>query len=541
MGLLMRSASVRRLLFAAVALLLVPACTEKPPAPDSGNPVAPGDVAPTPTNVAVEVTASSVSLSWSVDDATGVSQYRVYRGAGSSELRWIATTSSTAYVDSDVVRNTLYRYQVAAVRAGLEGPRSLTVTALPANYGIVLEGGAEVTSARSISPGSRQIRVDLVAPTGTAFVRLSEDPALAGAPPRPLDQNDPVETFALSTGDGLKTVYARFTTDGGGLSEVVSASIVLDTKAVIELVTEDSADQVLVVDDILHVAVTVDAPGGIASVDLGTTVLGLALFDDGTNGDVTPDDGVYERDFTITAGVEVVEAPVTAFFQDTVGNVADPRSSATKVTIADPPAAVTFDDGASDVVGAAMQLVWSRNLDGDFAAYRIHRSPAGQGSVDENDPVIATVTDSATLTYTDSGLTGGTQYTWGVAAVDQNGFASALDSITRTMDFDPVLQSTTLSPDVGPEGTTFQYDCVYRHPSGLAPLEINVIVDGTQVYPMTQVGSGTNWTGGEPFRVTANLAAGSHTYAFVAVATDGSGTRSPLDEDSVFNGPLVTP
>jgi hypothetical protein len=534
---------LRRLALPILAgfLLGLPACTQKPEDPGSGSPVAPDDVAPVPSNVSVEVTASSVTLTWQIADATGVTQYRVYRAAGNAELRWIASTTSLTYTDSDVIRNTTYRYQIAAVKAGYEGLRSATVAALPANFGLVLEGGAEATAARSISPGSRQIRVDLVAPSSTASVRLSEDPAFPGAVPRPFDLADPVETFALSAGDGTKTVYARYTSEGGALSEVVSSSIVLDTKAVISLVTEDSSDQILLVNDVLHLAVTVDAPGGSVQADLGTAVLGLVLFDDGTNGDGTPNDGVYERDFTITAGVEVVEGPVVAHFEDTVGNVADPRSSATKVTIADPPSPVTFDGAASDAIGASMRLVWTRNLDPDFAEYQIYRSPPGQGSVDTNDAQVATIMARGTLTFTDKGLVGGTQYTWGVVAVDGNGFSSSLSALTRAVDFDPVLTGTTLSPDVGPEGTTFQYDCVYRHPSGLAPQALTVLVDGGQVYAMSQVGSGTNWVGGEPFRVTANLAAGGHTYAFVALAIDGSRTRSPLDEAASFNGPLVTP
>lgn len=527
-----------RTAYSVVMALLLVSCTQKPLDPGAHDPVADSDVAPTPVNVRLSVTSASVTIDWDVLVATGITEYRVYRAEGTGAFRWLASTSAQTYVDAAVVTGVTYRYQVSAIKGGLEGARSASVTAVPDVFGIVLEGGAEATSASSVAPGSFKIVVGLLAPPHTVSFRVSENPTLVGAAVQSFNPGFPTATFQLTQGDGLKTVYAKFTTEGGSVSELVSASIILDTKAVILQVTEDSAGQILTVDDVLHVAVAVDSTGGTVQADIGDAAFDLELFDDGTNGDAVAFDGMYERDFTVTAGVEVVEGVVLASFTDAVGNAADDRSAATKVTIADPPAASTFDALATVVTGASIQLVWSRNLDSDFAEYRLFRAPGT--TVTELDTRIATITTQGTLTHTDSALTPGATFTWGIVVVDDNGFRSPLRSITDTVGADPVLSGITLSPSSGTQSTSFQWDCVYRHADNSAPTEINVVVDGQFILPMAQVGGGTNWVGGESFRVNANLATGPHTHYLEAVAADGSRTRNPANPNTSFNGPLVT-
>jgi hypothetical protein len=56
---------------------------------------------------------------------------------------------------------------------------------------------------------------------------------------------------------------------------------------------------------------------------------------------------------------------------------------------------------------------------------------------------------------------------------------------------------------------------------------------------MPQVGSGSNWTAGEDFQLTINLAAGSHTYRFEAEDVDGAQVRLPATLS--FSGPNVLP
>lgn len=524
-----------------VALVLWAGCAEAPTDPSGDTPVPPGQVPPVPTNLAVEVSPGEVFLTWTVADATGVTDYRVYRATGGGEFTLWASPTTTSYRDTQASSGSTYRYQVAARRGGLEGERSLTVSATPGLFSLVLEGGAEVTGGNAVEPGSRKIRLGLVAPSNTVAYRVSEDSTLAAAPRQGFDPLAPTAVFTLSPGDGRKTVFIRYEDGGGSESALVRSSIQLDTKAIILSITEDSGGAVLMVSDVLHLAARVDTTGGTATVDIGALFVGLRLFDDGTNGDPAAFDGVYERDFPIPAGAEVVNALVVASFTDEVGNRADPAGAATRVTIAEPPDPVAFDPAASRVQGAGIRLEWSRNADADFAKYRIFRSGPGGTSVSEASTLVTVVTDRETVTFLDSGLAGGTTYTWGVQAMDANGFRSALDPLTRAVAHDPQLASPGVSPGTGTPSTTFTYSVVYRHAGNVAPAYVRVIVDANQAFAMTKLGGGTNWVAGETYQATANLAAGGHTYFFEALGTDSSAARNPSTPGLVLGGPSVSP
>ncbi len=522
------------------ALALWAGCAEAPTDPSNDVPVPPGQLPPVPANLAVEVSPGEVFLTWSVSDATGVTDYRVYRATGSGEFALFATTTTTSYRDAQAISGSTYRYRVAARRNGLEGEPSVTVSATPGLFSLVLEGGAEVTGGNAVEPGSRKIRLGLVAPANTVAFRVAEDSTLTAAPRQGFDPLAPTAVFTLSPGDGRKTVFVRYEDGGGSESRLVRSSIILDTKAIILTVTEDSGGSTLFVNDVLHIAARVDTTGGTATADVGSLFVGLRLFDDGTNGDPTAFDASFERDFVIPAGAELVNALVTARFTDGVGNTAEPVGAATRVTIAEPPAAVQFDDAASRVQGAGIRLEWSRNADADFAKYRIFRSGPGGTTVSEASALVAVVTDRETLTLLDAGLTGGTQYTWGVQAMDANGFRSALDPLTRTVAHDPVLALPGVSPGTGSPATTFTYSVTYRHAGNQAPAFVRVIVDANQSFAMTKVGGGTNWVVGELFQAPANLAAGGHTYFFEALAMDSSSARNPSSPGLVLGGPSVS-
>lgn len=532
--------TMRRRFLGLAALALV-SCAEQPDDPAGQLPVQPNQIPPVPVDLTVEVAQDQVTLRWNVADATGVTGYRVWRAIGNSSFESIGTPPITRFTDDQVVSGTRYRYQVSAMRAGLEGARSATVSATPALFSIVLEGGAEITGGNAIIPGSRKIVVSLVAPDSTNAYRLSEDSTFTGAPYQGFDAAAPSAIFTLSPGDGLKRVFARFQDNGGASSGLVQETIRLDTKAVISDVTEDSNGATLGVNDVLHVRVDVDTTGGIASVDIGTAYEDVQAFDDGTNGDAVAFDGNYERDITISAGIEAVNAVVVGSFTDQVGNTADALGSSTRVTIAEPPDQVLFDEAASRVLGAGVQLRWFRCDADDFARYRIFRSPAGAGGVDTDDTLIADITARDSLSISDTGLSGNTRYTWGILAVDTNGFASPLDPLTRTVAFDPVLLNPVVTPAFGSPSTVFEYTCMYRHAGNVAPVFVSVIVDGNQTFAMTKVGSGTNWVAGESFRATASLPAGGHTYFFRTDAVDGSSARNPTSTGLVLGGPSVSP
>jgi hypothetical protein len=544
--------SARLAMVALGTVMLVGGCTQNPEDPGALTPINASNVPPVPTNVRLQVLPSQVVVSWEVADTTGVTMYRVYRAVGTGEFSFLGGTTNLAYTDHSVAAGNTYRYQVASLKGGLEGVHSVTVSATPNMFAIVLDGGVAATAANSVSPGSRKIVVGLVAPATTVAFRLSEDPTLAGAAVQSYNPGNPVGLFALSAGDGPKTVYAQFTDVDGSISETVSASIILDTKAVIESVTEDSSGQVLGANDILHVTVTVDSTGGVVHADLPGAFQGLELFDDGTNGDAMAFDGTYERDFWITPGLETRASVVTASFLDEVGNEANERSSATRVTIADPPDSVSWQNFLIRVTGASIELHWTMNHNADFGEYRIFRSlRALPGdpipAVTDTSALVAAIPGQSTVSIVDDGppggFPGGGKYSWGIVVIDENGFESPMAKTTYTLGYDPVLSAFSLTPANGPSTTTFQWNATYSHGQASPPEYVNVVVDGTLIFPMTRVsGSPPNWVGGEAFQVSVTgLTNGSHRHYYEARDSNGVSVRYPEDPTASLAGPLVTP
>lgn len=535
------SKPLRILGLAALALsLLSPGCGKKHD--DAGlGPIDPSSVPPVPSNLTLQLGSGRVTLNWAIPGGTRADEFRVYRARGSENAILVARVggSERSYLDAQVVDDVLYTYSITAVRDNLEGSPSVAVDATPSAFGLLLEGGVPVTGGNAILPGSRRISVDLRAPDTTTRYQVSEDSTFAGVEEKAFVRLNPATTIALSPGDGMKTVYARFFGGTNEISETVQAQIRLDTKAIILATTEDSNGQVLRVGDVLHLTLRADAPGGTATASFGE-ITGLPLFDDGSEGDTVPSDGIFEADFRVPAGLDLVQGVVTGRLIDDVGNVAAPTASATTVTIADPPTQPRFRRSFVVVLGSTVTLGWTECLSSDLDLYRLYRSaPNDTDEITEDDLVVVEVPRGGTREYTDGDLVPGATYKWGVAAVDVSGFVSVLDSITVTVGFNPALTAPTLNPTIGNPNTSFVYQCRYSHAQNRAPALVLLTVDGSLVYVMPQVGSGSNWTAGEDFQLTINLPQGAHTYFFEAEDVDGARVRLPASLS--FSGPNVLP
>lgn len=191
---------------------------------------------------------------------------------------------------------------------------------------------------------------------------------------------------------------------------------------------------------------------------------------------------------------------------------------------------VPFDLSAAASQGA-ITVVWSIADPSGVTGYRIYR-----GTSNEDLVLVGTAT---VRSFRDDNVVSGTTYFYEVASVRAGLEGGHSNTLLAHLNV-PELMLPDVAPDFGTSSQVFQYQCTYRHPDNLPPTSVVVIVDGNQVFPMTQVGSGTNWVIGEIFRASANLPPGGHTFYLETVASDLSSARNPTGA-FVFGGPVVSP
>ncbi len=424
----------RALMLLATALLLSTlfGCFNTLSQPERENPADPGNpdtssrVPPRPTALGATVSDRNVVLSWYVSDTSRVDHYNVYRweveDADSEDYELLDTADSMSFEDEGVRNGQEYRYKVSCVNSfGLEGRLSSARSVVPRPFSVAIEQGRPKT-------GSRNVTLTLAASGSASLMQVSNESDLSSAPWFTFQTS---YSWQLTAGDGEKTVYARFRDQEDNESDVVSDTIELDTRAVIRSLTEDTGGEVQYAGDVIHFSLDAGETNGNASVSIGTAATDIALYDDGTEGDNTADDGVYERDYVVEYGVEAVDALVTGEFTDEVGNDADPLQADGTVTIHEPPEPVTMH--APVVLSERrISLSWSRSTDSDFDAYRLYRSylPGVDTSVDRE--LIASLQSSSQTDYTDSGLEPDSTYYYAVYVVDEIGLSDISNEVSAT-------------------------------------------------------------------------------------------------------------
>ena len=195
-----------------------------------------------PTNLTA--TANSHSITLSVDafpnDTSGSSGYYFYRQNGPNS-GWI---QSSSWQDTGLASGNLYTYAAkyrngdgvetgsVSLTASTSGGGGLPPAAFnpptppgptPGNPGggfnLSIDNNAQSTS-------NRRVTLNLRAGPDAKKMAISEDPDFGYASQEPFQSN---KIWTLSQGDGEKTIYAKFFTEYGYPSEVISQTIVLDT------------------------------------------------------------------------------------------------------------------------------------------------------------------------------------------------------------------------------------------------------------------------------------------------------------------------
>lgn len=435
----------------AGALLMLPGCLGNLESPEFDNPLDPDNpntfskVPERPTGLTAVVSDRMVVLSWMMGDTSTIESYKVYRWEveeGADEDYELLDTATDLTCDDGAVRNGQeYSYKVSAVNVlGLEGRPSQPLTVTPRIFGLSIAGGRRKTATRNAT-------LTMSAPTTTEIMRVSNSSAIAGAPWVPYQST---YSWQLEPGDGAKTVYAQFRDAGDSQSEVVSDGIELDTRAVISSVTEDTGGDPMEVGDVIHFTVTAGEPYGVAWVTLGTSVSGITLYDDGTEGDSDADDGVYERDYKVEYGVEVVNATVSGGFIDEVENDAPTVLAPGTVTIQTPPTPVHMAVPVP-LSRRSIALSWSRNNDADFDRYKLYRSYVPGVATSTQRRLLAEIEDPGQTDFTDSGLKPDSTYYYAVYALDAIGLSAISNEVAGTTlanePPDPVDLYTPWAPD----------------------------------------------------------------------------------------------
>lgn len=385
---------------------------------------------PAPTKLLVKVGNGVVELAWAFEsDTTQVKEYRVYRkNQNEASFRRIVSTKVRHYRDNSLTNGVRLFYQITAVnKSNVEGARSDSVAAIPAIYSIQLAGGARYTNSPNVT-------LAITAPANTTLMMISNDSSFAGArwevvvTPR---------TWTLTPGEGRKKVFAKFrNVDDQETSSPVQAEIVLDTIANIKSFKVDTTR--LKAFKTLHLELKADEKDGVATADIVDAVnnasgqeRNIRLYDDGTNGDRFKEDGVYERDYIVRSGLEVVNAYVYGNFTDAARNVAAAATSPIRVTIQSPPTVVVLQEPTA-IVGSmtSLSLRWTPNTDTDFASYQIRRSP--DANVSLSSILVKEFNDPKTISYVDSGLDPGTQYFYRVYVFDTAGNSTGSNIVQRT-------------------------------------------------------------------------------------------------------------
>ena len=424
-------------------LILLLSCTRQikdPVSPPKDEPIP-----PTPTNVTATVGDRFVTLTWTVSDTGSIAFYRVYMADSSAEnYSMIAEVNESRYTANDLQNGDVYYFRVSTVNlARFEGYLSLPVSAEPNLYQIMINSGDEYANDRNVT-------LTLVAPAGTQYMQISNDSLFSNSP---WDNFASTRSWLLPSGDGLARVYARFrdsndrTTDG-----YYWDAISLDTQASIDSVTFFPAGTPFFSGDQVHFLVyTVEARGE-ARVTLGQNLVRIDLYDDGTHGDLLPNDGIYETDYVINANLDFENAGVFGNFTDVAENVAQQAQATQYISVRRAPDPVTIFN-VSGVYGYydRLEVSWTRSSIGDFGHYRVYRS-TGAG-VDSTDFLARTISSAATTSLVDTGLAQNATYYYKVYVVDNTGLWAGSNELSGQTNPNAPPDPVNLFPPVALPGT----------------------------------------------------------------------------------------
>ncbi len=444
-------------------------------------------------------TGTTVDLVWDAStDNVGVSHYNIYQDGF-----FIGSESSTNHTATDLTPATSYDFQVSALDAAgnesllSEPPLSVTTldTIDPTAPGTpTLDSKTDVTVSISWTAATDNV--------GVTEYRVFRDGALAGTVAAPttsfIDSGlAPATTYTYHVtaldaagNESLASGTLDVTTDPGPEATIHVGGIAMQLRkagkwnigrAVISIVDESGAP----VDGATVVA---QWSGLTSDLDSGTTSGGDVQFDsDKVNNS-------QSGQFVIT----VTDVSASGFVYDPTANVQTEGciDSAGNLCSAEPPdtdppaapASLTATPGEGTVA-----LDWPDNTEPDLASYSVHRSTTSGGPYSL---VVEGLTDSQ---YTDTGLTGGTNYFYVVTAKDTSGNESGNSPEASATPSDPPALSVhvaNISVAIVQHGRNYYGSATVSvvDQDGLPVAEVEVVGDWT--YNSAGIGASSGTTDG---------------------------------------------
>jgi fibronectin type 3 domain-containing protein len=410
-------------------------------------------VPPTPANIQATVGDRIVFLSWDISDTANILLYRVYL-SDSTETNYelFDEVQGTSAEVTNLQNSTLYYFRVAAVsRTRFEGYPSISVSAVPDLYAIIINSGDSYTNSRDIS-------LTLVAPIDTRHMQISDNPAFDGAAWESFAVSRPWE---MPPGDGSFTIYARYRDRTDNVtSNYYSDNITLDTEAIIDSVKFSPVGAPLSPGDLIHFKLFTDEIDGQAAIVIGSGQAEIVLYDDGSRGDIIADDGIYAGDLIVGNNLDFENAAVVGNLLDRAGNRAAQLRCRDNVTVRRAPDpvsiySITNESGRYD----RLILNWNSSTAADFAQYRIFRAIVA--GVDSSDFLVRSLTSPSATSLTDTGLVQNTTYYYRVYVIDNTGLWAGSNEAHASTTPNTPPDGVVIFPIVAVPGTHDQLDITW--------------------------------------------------------------------------------
>ncbi|HTF26004.1 MAG TPA: fibronectin type III domain-containing protein [Candidatus Limnocylindria bacterium] len=498
----------------------------------AGNPGLPSNTAtavtmgPPATPSALTATAASatqINLSWT-NDAINQSGFKVERSPDNVTFTQIGTTSATAYSDPNLAPKILYYYRVRATNASGDSGYSnvSSATTLPDTTPPTAPSNLTATAA-----SSTQINLSWTASTDNVGVTGYQIQRCQGVSCTTLSQ------IAAPTGTG--TTYVDT-----GLSPSTSYSY--------EIIAADAAGNQSLPSN-LGTATTLAGPPAIPSnltaTAAGATQINLLWTNNATNQtgfkvERSPDNVTFTQiattGATITTYSDSPLAPVTLYYyrvRATNGSGDSTYSNlASSTTLADttPPTAPT-NLTATATSSSQNDLSWTASTDNvGVTGYKIQRC---QGTGCTTFAQIATPPGTGT-TFSDTGLSPSTSYSYEIIAVDAAGNASSPSNVGSAMTLAGAPAAPSGLAATAASATQINLSWtnnainqtgfkVERSPDGVAFMQIGITTGATTTYSDPTLLPLTIYY----YRVRATNSVGDSAYSNISSATTLADTTPP--------------